>query len=145
MLEPNLDHLAAFLAYVEDRGSCFSWWYLKKLVLGFLARSGNIRSNQCYRLMVCLRISHSECPHSLLTLWYGLRSCGHLQPIYRLGTFQNPKLGQFILCGSLPLCPIYKDGYVPLRMCLSCQESHETLNWGILFHAISPFSLPLMG
>ena len=24
----------------------------------------------------------------------------------------------------------------------SCQESHETLNWGSLFHMVSPFSLP---
>ena len=30
-------------------------------------------------------------------------------------------------------------------MCPSCQELHETLNWGGLFHTISPFSLPLVG
>jgi len=27
-------------------------------------------------------------------------------------------------------------------MCLSCRETHETINWCSLFHASSPFSLP---
>ena len=43
----DLGHPIAFLAYLEDRGSHFSWWYLKKPVLGFLARSGNNGSDQC--------------------------------------------------------------------------------------------------
>ena len=47
MLEPVLSHLTAFLAYLEDRGSHFSWCCLKKPVLEFLARSANNKSNQC--------------------------------------------------------------------------------------------------
>ena len=95
--------------------------------------------------MAFLRRSHSECSHSLSALWYGLQCRGHFQLVCRVGTLQNPKLGQFILRGCLPLCLIYKNGSVPLRMCLLCQESHETLNWGSLFHVISPLYLPLAG
>ena len=43
----DLGHPIAFLAYLEASGSCFSWWYLKKPILGFLARSGNNGSDQC--------------------------------------------------------------------------------------------------
>ena len=44
MLEPNLNHPVAFLAYSEYSGSHFLWWYLKMPILGLLARN---RSNQC--------------------------------------------------------------------------------------------------
>ena len=91
--------------------------------------------------MVFLELSCLECPHSSSALWHGLWSQGHLQPVYRLEILQNLKLGQFILYNSLPLYPIYENGSVPLRMYLSCRKLHETLNWGSLFHTISPFFL----
>ena len=77
--------------------------------------------------MACLKFPHWECPHSSSVLWNGQQSQGHLQSFYRLGTLQNPKLRQFILRGSLPLCPIYENESVLLRMYLSSRESHETL------------------
>ena len=97
-----------------------------------------IGATNAHRFMTCLKMPRSEYPYSVSGLWYGLGSRGHFQLVYKVRTPQIPKLRQFILRGSLPFYPIYKDGSAPLRMCLSYQESYETLNWGNLFHAISP-------
>ena len=44
-LKPVLSHLTAFLAYLEDKESRFSWCYNKKPDFEILARSDNNRGN----------------------------------------------------------------------------------------------------
>ena len=64
-LEPVLRHPVAFLAYLEDKGSRFSWCCPKKPVFELIASLGNNRSNQCippYGMSKKIRL---ECPHSL--------------------------------------------------------------------------------
>ena len=55
----------------------------------------------------------------------------------------KPTLGQFYFTQFPLFFPTCQNGSFPPRMCPLCHESHETLNWGKLFPAISQSFPPL--
>ena len=105
-----LNHLTGFLAYLEDRGSRFSWCCPKKPVFELLARPSNNRSGQCIPPHGVTKEISFKMSTFITSIWYGLWNQGHFQPVCRLGTPQNPKLGQFILRGTLHLIQYTRMG-----------------------------------